>query len=158
MTSNSKIFCDKLAALDVNEYLSSGAFGKSDLELALYDLSDMMEGENVEDVIEDIFGFYERNPEIEIGVSGPLVNLIERSGVDYVPALVASLKSKPTFVTLNVLARAINSDIDDKDKTLFIDIIDTVANDAGANKFAIATAKEYLEHRALHWGEAQADI
>ena len=64
MTPNSKNFCEKLAALDVDHYLSSGPFGASDLELALFDLSDMIEGENLENVLIDIFSFYEKNPHI----------------------------------------------------------------------------------------------
>jgi hypothetical protein len=152
MASNSKMFCDRLAALDVNHYLTSGHFGASDLELALYDLSDMMEGQNLEHTLTDIFSFYEKNPDIELGTPGPLVNLIESSGADYVPALLASLESSPTYVTINVLARVINNDIEDSDKIRFIAIIETVANSVGANKFAVAAAKEYLEHRALVWG------
>jgi hypothetical protein len=158
MTSNSKNFCEELAALNIDDYLSSGPFGASDLELALYDLSDMMEGENLEDVLVDIFNFYEKHPAIEKGTPGPLVNLIERSSVDYIPALLASLESNPTYVTVNVLARVINGDIGDADKTLFIGIIDRVANNANANKFAIATAKEYLEHRVLKWDGAGVKV
>ena len=70
------------------------------------------------------------------------------------PALLTSLKSCPTCVTLNVLARVINNDIDESDKALYIGLIDSVSKNTSADKFAIATAKEYLEHRALSWGEA----
>ena len=155
MDSNSKMFCHKLATLDVAHYLNSGDFGASDLELALYDLSDMLEGQELGDTLADIFTFYEKYPNIELGTPGPLVTLIEGSSTNYLPALLASLESRPTYVTVNILARVINTDIDESEKTRFLAIIDAVANHAGADESARATAKEYLEHRQLTWGSAQ---
>ena len=155
MDSNSKTFCHKLATLDVAHYLNSGDFGASDLELALYDLSDMLEGQELGDTLADIFTFYEKYPNIELGTPGPLVTLIEGSSTNYLPALLASLESRPTYVTVNILARVINTDIDESDKKRFLAIIDAVANHAGADESARATAKEYLEHRQLTWGSAQ---
>lgn len=155
MDSNSKTFCHKLAALDVNRYLSSGDFGASDLELALYDLSDMLEGQELGDTLADIFSFYEKHPNIEFGTPGPLVTLIERSSTNYLSALLTSLESRPTYVTVNILARVINTDIDESDKTRFLAIIDAIAKNADADEFARATAKEYLEHRELTWGSAK---
>ena len=155
MDSNSKTFCQKLAALDVAHYLNSGDFGASDLELALYDLSDMLEGQELGDTLVDIFTFYEKYPNIELGAPGPLVTLIEGSSTDFLPTLLASLESRPTYVTVNILARVINTDIDESDKTRFLAIIDAVANNTGADESARATAKEYLEHRQLTWGSAQ---
>jgi hypothetical protein len=155
MDSNSKTFCHKLATLDVAHYLNSGDFGASDLELALYDLSDMLEGQELGDTLADIFTFYEKYPNIELGTPGPLVTLIEGSSTDYLPALLASLESRPTYVTVNILARVINTDIDESEKTRFLAIIDAVANHADADESARATAKEYLEHRQLTWGSAQ---
>jgi hypothetical protein len=155
MDSNSKVFCDSLVALDVNHYLSSGDFGTADLELALYDLSDMLEGQELSDVLADIFRFYEKYPDIELGNPGPLVTLMENSGINYVPALLTSLESKPTYVTVNILARVVNTDIDNVDKVRYLAIIDAIAKSTDANESAIASAKEYLEHRALTWGGTQ---
>jgi hypothetical protein len=156
MDSNSKVFCNSLAALDVNHYLSSGDFGTADLELALYDLSDMLEGQELTDVLAEIFRFYEKHPDIELGNPGPLVTLMENSGINYVPELLTSLESSPTYVTVNTLARIINTDIDDADKVRFVAIIEAIAKSTDGNESAIATAKEYLEHRALTWGKTQA--
>lgn len=155
MDSNKKTFCDKLATLDVNHYLSSGDFGASDLELALYDLSDMLEGQELSDILADIFSFYEKHPNVELGTPGPLVTLMENASTDYLPALITSVESRPTYVTVNILARVINTDIDESDKARFLAIIDAIANNADADEFAKATSKEYLEHRGLTWGEGQ---
>ena len=156
MDSNSKVFCDNLAALDVEGCLNSGNFGAADLELALYDLSDMLEGQELSDVLADIFGFYEKYPNIELGGPGPLATLVENSNKTYVPALLTSLGSSPTYVTVNMLARVVNTDISDLDRARYLDIIDVIAHSAEADEAAVATAKEYLEHRALNWGEARA--
>ena len=157
MNLNSKVFCNRLAELDVNHYLNSGDFGAADLELALYDLSDMLEGQELTDALADIFLFYEKHPDIELGNPGPLVTLMENSGVNYVPALLTSLESSPTYVTVNTLARVVNTDIDDADKVRFVAIIETIAKSTDANESAVATAKEYLEHRVLTWGRTQVD-
>ncbi len=156
MDSNSKVFCNSLAALDVNHYLSSGDFGTADLELALYDLSDMLEGQELTDVLAEIFRFYEKHPDIELGNPGPLVTLMENSGINYVPALLTSLESSPTYVTVNMLARVVNTDINDADRARYLGIINVIAHSAEADEAAVAAAKEYLEHRALTWGETRA--
>lgn len=156
MDSNSKVFCDRLATLDVEHYLSSGDFGSADLELALYDLSDMMEGHELSDVLVNIFRFYEKHPEIELGNPGPLVTLMENSSTNYLPALLASLESSPTYVTVNTLARIVNTDIDSAKKAQLVAVIEAIANSAEANESAVATAKEYIEHRALLWAGTQA--
>jgi hypothetical protein len=155
MDSNSKVFCDGLAALDVSYYLNSGDFGAADLELALYDLSDMLEGQELSDVLADVFRFYEKHPDIELGNPGPLVTLMENSGINYVPTLLTSLESSPTYVTVNTLARVVNTDISDADKLHYLAIIRAIANSSSANESAIATAREYLEHRALTWGATE---
>ncbi|MFT7490424.1 MAG: hypothetical protein ACI80S_000005 [Pseudohongiellaceae bacterium] len=156
MDLNSKMFCDSLAAVDVEGCLNSGNFGTADLELALYDLSDMLEGQELSDVLADIFGFYEKHPKIELGSPGPLATLVENSSKTYVPALLTSLGSKPTYVTVNMLARVVNTDINDADRARYLGIINVIAHSAEADEAAVAAAKEYLEHRALTWGETRA--
>ncbi len=158
MGSTIKTFCEQLAELDVGQYLKSGAFGESDLELALYDLSDLIEGEELTEALPFIFKFYEKHPNIELGNPGPLANLIEGSTTDYIPALLTSIESKPTYVTVNLLARVLNSNIADAEKTRFMSIIENVARSESVDKYARATAKEYMEHKALAWGTAQANI
>ncbi len=156
MTPKIRTFCEQLALLDVEQYLNSGDFGASDLELILYDLSDMVEGEELGDALPNIFGFYEKHPNIELGNPGPLANLIEGSGADYIPALLTSIESKPTYVTVNLLARVANTDISESDKARFISIIERIAGDDSIDDFARATAKEYIEHKALAWGTEKA--
>lgn len=156
MNSQVKTFCERLSCLDVEQYLKSGDFGASDLELALYDLSDMLEGEELGDVLPDIFGFYEKHPHIELGNLGPLANLVENSGTDYMSPLLTSIESKPTYVTVNLLARVINSDVSEADRERFISIIKNLASDDSIDAFARDTAKEYVEHKALTWGTEQA--
>lgn len=155
MNAQVHMFCERLSCLDVEQYLKSGDFGASDLELALYDLSDMVEGEELGDVLPKIFAFYEKHPHIEQGNLGPLANLVENSGTDYIPPLLTSIQSKPTYVTVNLLARVINSDVSEADRERFISIIKKLASDDSIDTFARATAKEYIEHKALTWGAEQ---
>jgi hypothetical protein len=69
------------------------------------------------ETIEPIVNFIEQNPDIDFGMPGALVHFVERfDAKDYENVLSASIRRKPTILTIWMLNRIINAVADLREK------------------------------------------
>ncbi len=132
-------FCNELAAF---------SFASDDITVDLYELTDLLEGEeSLSAVYSPIFRFLENYPEANILALEPLVYLLERSYPEYVDHLIESLSSKPTAVTVNLLARVLNMKVPQDKKSDYKEILQSIAADKSVDKLAAQEAADYFKHK-----------
>lgn len=138
MKNNITEFCNALDSLDPE---------KSDgLVADLYDLVDLLEGENVITLIyEPVFRFFEKHPDTSIGNPGPLVHLLESHYPDYVPTLIVSIGQNPTYSSLIMLHRIMNSELSKEDQSRYLALLKTVADNSTADEITKENAQEFYD-------------
>ncbi len=94
--------------------------------------------EDFEPLIPSIFKFFERNPMDDCGAPGTLVHLIEEFYPNYVPALLESLRRRPSYHTILMLNRILNSEISSEQRTEFTGILNHIKN----NEFVESELRE----------------
>lgn len=121
MKSNITKFCNALDRLDPEK--SDGLISD------LYDLVDLLEDVNeISLIYNPVFRFLEKYPSADIGNPGPLVHLLERHYPDYVPKLIVSIEQKPTYNSIIMLHRIMNSELSREDKLNYLALLKTVAD------------------------------
>ena len=135
---NNKItqFCNALERLDPEK--SDGVIADP------YDLVDLLEGVNEISLIYDpVFRFLEKYPSADIGNPGPLVHLLESHYPNYVPTLIASIKQKPTYNSVIMLHRIMNSELSKEDQSKYLVLLKAVAYCNTADKMTKENAQEF---------------
>ena len=119
-----------------------------ELIIKLYDIVDLIEDEDdISSAFECIFIFFENHPDSDIGSPGPLVHLIEKFYPKYIDNLILSLKRSPTFTTIHLLNRILNSELKQDIRTKYMKILELIANSKTINSEISNEAKEYYEHQ-----------
>jgi hypothetical protein len=138
MQSNITKFCNALDNLDPE---------KSDGLIAdLYDLVDLLEGENeITSIYESVFRFLEKYPEADIGNPGPLVHLLECHYPSYVPVLIVSVEQSPTYNTVIMLHRIMNSKLSREDRSRYLALLKAAADNDTADEITKENAQELYE-------------
>ena len=138
MQRNIAQFCNALENLNPEE--SDGLIAD------LYDLVDILEGENeITPIYEPIFRFLEKYPDADIGNPGPLVHLLESHYPDYLPTLLVSVEQAPTYNSLVMLHRIMNSELPKEDRARYLSLLKAVADSNTADKITKENAKECYE-------------
>ena len=138
MKCNITKFCNALDRLDPEN--SDGLIAD------LYDLVDLLECVNeISFIYEPVFRFLEKNPSTDIGNPGPLVHLLERHYPDYVPTLIASLEQKPTYNSIIMLHRIMNSELSKEDQSKYLALLKTIADSNTADKMTKENAQEFYD-------------
>ena len=133
-----KEFCNTLNLLKEND----------ELIIKLYDVVDLIENEHdISDAFESIFKFFEKHVNSDIGSPGPLVHLIEKFYPKYINNLILSLKRNPTFTTIHLLNRILNSKLEQNTRTEYIKILELIANSKTIDLEISNEAKQYYEHQ-----------
>jgi hypothetical protein len=76
---------------------------------------------------------------------GPLVSLLERHRGRYERLLSESVKRKPTHMTLWMVNRILNSDVDDADRAYWAGLLNEVATQTAVDENLRSLADEYLQ-------------
>ncbi len=138
MQSNVTQFCNALDNLDPEE--SDGLIAD------LYDLVDLLENENeISLIYESVFRFIEKYPDADIGNPGPLVHFLEAHYPDYVPTLVASVEQKPTYNSVVMLHRIMNSKLSKEDYLRYLALLKAAADSNTADEITKDNAQELYE-------------
>jgi hypothetical protein len=138
MKNNITQFCNALERLDPEK--PDGVIDD------LYDLVDLLEGVNEISLIYDpVFRFLEKHPNADIGNPGPLVHLLECHYPDYVPTLIASIEQKPTYNSVVMLHRIMNSELSKEDQSKYLALLKTIADSNTADKMTKENAQEIFE-------------
>ena len=113
-------FCNELNNLDPEK--SNG------LVADLYDLVDIIEKEeDISLTFKPIFDFFEKFPNEDLGIPGPLVHLLENHYPKYMLTLLSSIKNKPTYMSVQMLNRVMNSDLPEEKRENYLSLLQSVA-------------------------------
>ena len=91
-----------------------------------------------------LFGVLERHPHCDLGSPGPIVHAIEAIG-GHVPGLVASLRCIPVPLTVEMVNRLPNSDLEDAVREALIHELRGVAEDEAVGDSVRDVAKYSLD-------------
>jgi hypothetical protein len=142
-----------------NMIASLGAFnaGPND-DHCVNDLYNITHGfDNLSDkarVIPAMFSVTERCATADLGTPGPLVHCLESLGYEaYLPQLLDSVRRQPTYLTVWMVNRILNSDIPDKHRKQLLDLLESVVANPAASPTEVEQAKRFLEStgRDNHW-------
>ena len=129
-----KNFIAKLNSLDItDDYLVS----------ELYDLIEPIEDHpELKSITQDIFIFIENSPEADLGSPGPLVHLLET--IDNCREMLhESIKRKPVSLTVWMLNRWLNLQVEQREKELTL--LKSVLGHSKADEETKERAQGYLE-------------
>jgi rubredoxin len=132
-----------IAALDAFQAESDG---NDDRRLAVL-LRDLSEEPDRAKAIGSLFAVMERFPEAELGTPGPLVHELEAMG-GYEGHLRASLKRKPTVLTVWMVNRVLNLDIGFVERRAWLSELRGVVARADAPQAAREDAFSFLRFQA----------
>lgn len=91
-----------------------------------------------------VFRFFERYPDAELGMPGPLVHFVERYYPRYVDELERSLKRKPTTYAVWMVHRVLNSAVPSDMKQRLLPMLESVLQHAKADDLAKEAATTFL--------------
>jgi hypothetical protein len=97
----------------------------------------------------EAFLFFERNEDADLGMPGPLVQFLEQFYPAYVEHLSASVMRKPTFHTVWMVNRILNSSVDDTDRSRFIALLEAASENPAASAVAKKIAMDLLRDRSM---------
>ncbi len=143
-------FCLGLENLDASEN-----FG---VIVDLYDLVELIKDEeDISAAFEPIFRFFEKYPDADVGNPGPLVHLMERHYSNYINALLSSVKSKPTYMSVIMLHRVLILGISDQARVEYIELLEAVATNKDSDEGARYVALECCEYHKTTAVELEND-
>lgn len=72
-----------------------------------------------------------------------LVHLLESHYPDYVPTLIVSIEQNPTYSSLIMLHRIMNSELSKEDQSRYLALLKTVADNSTADEITKENAQEF---------------
>ncbi len=99
-----------------------------------------------ERVIPELFALMERLAGSDLGSPGPIVHTLER--MDYNEELIASIRRRPTSLTVWMVNRILNSKIPPERRAFFLELLASVANDPNARESARENAAHFIEFQS----------
>ena len=106
----------------------------------------LMELPNPELGIPELFAFIERLPDSDLGSPGPIVHALER--MNYVDELEASIRRRPTPLSIWMVNRVLNSSLPRERRQCFIDLLASVEAHPRANDAARSEARDFIEFQS----------
>ncbi len=94
-----------------------------------------------------MFSLLERNPEGEFGSPGPIVHALEDIA-GYQPLLRDSLARQPTYLTLWMVNRILNSNLSKTDRQAWLDCLNSVSEHPNAPAVVKDEAAAFIAHQA----------
>lgn len=136
---NSLTFANHLNALDPNDDF---------IAVEIDDLIGQLTDENEQlKSMDAIFLFIEGNPNSDLGSPGPFVHFLERFAPVYFPKLINSIEKSPTPITLDMLNRILNTDLNSESRICYMNLLLSVSKSSNLNQAIINIAKDYYEYQ-----------
>jgi hypothetical protein len=115
----------------------------------LRELVEPIEGvEGAEAVVPEVLAFFERFPDADLGMPGPLVHFVERCYPRYLDPLVSSLGRRPTMYTLWMVNRVLNAPLPQEQRQALLRALHVAANHPDADAATRETARGFAAHQA----------
>lgn len=99
-----------------------------------------------EQAIPELFAVMERLPDADLGSPGPLVHTLER--MDYTAELVASLRRRPTSLSVWMVNRILNSSLSPERRQFFLDLLASVTDHPEAGEAARDEAAHFIHYQS----------
>jgi hypothetical protein len=99
----------------------------------------------VMDCADDMFDLMERLDDVDLGSPGPLVHALESTGNGYEPRLEASVRRKPSPLSVWMVNRILNADR--ADRRSWLDLLTEAASHPLASEATHADARAFLAHQ-----------
>ena len=132
-------------AADFEQKLSKLDPQKDEFVLLVDDLIEDYNQEEHESFIPAIFRFFESHPIEDMGAPGTLVHLTEDYYPNYLPLLLESLKRRPSYNSILMSNRILNSKITDDLRTELLEHLTAISTDQNLEPELINEASEFLE-------------
>ena len=117
--------------------------------LALYPLVQPIEEEaSVPEAFNDIFAFFERYPDADLGAPGPLVHLLESHLGQYEELLAASLRRNPSVATVTMAHRILNALRNPKERSDLMGLLVEAIENPAASEHVRSEARHYHEYQS----------
>ena len=100
-----------------------------------------------EPLIPAIFRFFEKNALEDCGAPGTLVHLTEDYYPKYVPELLESLKRRPSYNTILMINRILNSELTAEQRTEFMDILTQISEKATLEPELRKEASDFIAYQ-----------
>lgn len=114
----------------------------------LYPVVALIENEeSAPEAFDEIFAFFERYPDADLGAPGPLVHLIEGHVGKYEDMLATSLKKKPSAATVEMANRILNAHRSTEEEAKLMGLLAGIASDTSASDYVRGQAQHYHEYQ-----------
>ena len=133
-------FCSELKKLDPE--------GSDGLVADLYDLVELIdEKDDISSVFETVFKFFEDYPDADVGNPGPLVHMMERRYPNYMFALLNSVRNNPTYMSVFMLNRVLNSDLSSEKRENYLELLKAAAFGDSEDEIMKENAQELYQYQ-----------
>lgn len=145
VTTNRGIPAHRLRALSADDfdYDNPEAVGWEHLQSICEELKDRG---TVMDCADDMFDLMERLDDVDLGSPGPLVHALESTGGAYEPRLEASVRRKPSPLSVWMVNRILNTDR--SDRQYWLDLLTLAATHPLASATTHAEAQAFLTYQS----------
>ncbi len=99
-----------------------------------------------EQAVPAMLGLLERFPDAELGNPGPIVHELEAIA-GYESQLLESLHRQPTFLTVWMVNRILNSDLTEHEKAIWLAELKAAGQHPKSSESTKECAEEFLEHQ-----------
>ncbi len=115
--------------------------------LALHEFVKKFDGIDVCDAAGSIFEYIEKHSDEDLGTPGPLVHLVETIFPKYIGELKNSVARKPTQLTVWMLNRVLNAEIEPFLRDDLLKVMNSISEHPRADKPTVEEAQRFLEHQ-----------
>jgi hypothetical protein len=132
---------------EIGAFMSGGS-DETDTVFRLYRLLDGFDQlAQREAAIEPLFRLLERNAESDLGSPGPVVHALE-AVPGYEPHLVESLHRLPTYYTVWMVNRILNTELPPQERAAWLAELQRAASHSKADGAVIDSVARFLKHQA----------
>lgn len=95
----------------------------------------------------EIFAFFERYPDADLGAPGPLVHLVEGHIGKYEGLLAASLKRRPSVTTVFMAHRILNAHRSEEERNTLMALLAGASENPASSDYVRSQAQHYHEYQ-----------
>lgn len=133
---------------ELNKKFKNDLYETPPNEVSLYELFERYANlDDQSELFETIFSYMEKNHSEDLGSPGPLVHFVEKGYPEYLGLLKKSLKRQPTNLTIWMLNRILNSELELDLRNELLELLKSTLIHPLADEEAKSTAKMFLKHQ-----------
>jgi hypothetical protein len=121
---------------------------RADFVLVVDDLLAAAQPEAYERMIPAIFRYFERHPLEDMGAPGALVHFVERFYPAYKPLLFASVKTHPSYNSVLMINRILNSCLTDAERREYLSALEIIATSSSAPTEIVTEAQSFIAYQS----------